>query len=193
MVGDLVERLRHGSRVRRIGIDSGLVIRILSLAGSACLILAFGLLLIDAERFAIAAVVLMLVAIPIGALLGLRRGYQKAREIAGAAQSFVTGNVQHARIAEVGEPEGFFTPTANLVLELEGEDGAIHRFDRDVSVPFPVALSYRLGKRVRLPTIGRSSLTELMAFELRREGLDIDLDWSPPPDREVIDGPVTTA
>lgn len=169
------------------------MIRALSLAGSGCLVLAFGLLLIDAERFAIAAVVLILVSIPIGAFLGLRRGYQKAREIAGAAQSFVTGNVQHARIAEVGEPEGFLTPTTNLVLELQGEDGAIHRFDRDVPVPFPVALSYRLGKRFKLPIVGRSSLTELMAFELRREGLDIDLDWRPPPDQEIIDGPVAAA
>lgn len=171
----------------------GAMIRILSIIGTACLLGAIGLALIDAERFALASIVLLLISLPIGALLAIRRGYKLAREIAGAAQSFVTGNVQHARIAEIGEPEGFFTPTANMVLELEGEDGAIHRFDRDVPVPFPVALSYRLGRRFKLPIIGRSSLTEMMAFELRREGLNVDLEWRPPPDKEIVDGPVASA
>ncbi len=116
-----------------------------------------------------------------------------AREVVGAAKSFVTGDVQHARIAEVGEPEGFFTPSSNLVLELEGEDGAIHRFDREVPVPFPAALAYRLGRRFKLPFVGRKPLTEMMAFELRREGLDIDLNWRPPPGVEILDGPAEPA
>ena len=164
--------------------------RILSVVSTACLGLAILLLLVDAERYAVSSVLLLLVAIPIGVLLGVRRGYMKAREIAGAAHAFVTGDVQHARIAEVGEPHGFFNPSANLVLELEGDDGAIHRFDRDVPVPFPLALSYRLGRRLKLPIIGRKPLTEMMAVELRREGLDIDLDWRPPPGVPIIDGPV---
>lgn len=169
------------------------MVRILSIISTGCLLAAIGLALVDAERFALASIALLLIALPVGAFLGLRRGYKKAREIAGAAQSFVTGNVQHARIAEIGEPEGFFTPTANMVLELEGEDGAIHRFDRDVPIPFPLALSYRLGQRFKLPVVGRSDLRELMAFELRREGLDIDLEWRPPADAEIVDGPVAPA
>jgi len=165
------------------------VIRVLSIVSTACLVLAVILALIDAERFAVSWILLILVAIPIGIFLGLRRGYLAAREVVGAARSFVTGDVQHARIAEVGEPEGFFTPSSNLVLELEGEDGAIHRFDREVPVPFPAALAYRLGRRFKLPFVGRKPLTEMMAFELRREGLDIDLNWRPPPDAKIIDGP----
>jgi hypothetical protein len=169
------------------------MIRALSIAGSACFIGAILLLLIDADRFAITAIVLILLSIPIGIFLGLRRGYMVARDIAGTAKTFVTGNVQHARIAEVGEPKGIFTPSSNLVLELEGEDGAIHRFDREVPVPLPLALSYRLGRRLKLPIIGRKPLTEMMALELRREGLDIDLNWRPPPGAEIIDGPVQAA
>jgi hypothetical protein len=166
------------------------MIRVLSIVSSACLALAIILALIDAERYVVSWILLLLVAFGIGAFLGLRRGYKEARKITSAAQSFVTGDVQHARIAEVGEPEGFFTPTANLVLELEGEDGAVHRFDREVPVPFPLALSYRLGRRFKIPIIGREPLTEMMALELRREGLDIDLSWRPPPGLEIIDGPV---
>lgn len=169
------------------------MIRSLSIVASVSFVGAIALLVIDPERFAAAAVVLLLISIPLGGLLGLRRGYGKAREIARMAQAFVTGNVQHARIVDVGEPQGLFTPTSNLVLELEGEDGAVHRFDRDVPVPFPLALSYRLGQRFKLPFIGRPGLTEMMAFELRREGLDIDLDWKPSPDREVVDGPAPNA
>ena len=149
--------------------------------------------MIDADGLAIPAVVLFFIAFPIGALLAIRRGYLKAREITKAAQAFVTGNVQHARIVEVGDPEGFFVPKANLVLELEGEDGAIHRFDREVPVPWMMAWSYKLGKRFKAPWIGNTDLSSMMAFELKREGLDVDLNWRPDPEREVIDGPVTTA
>ena len=166
------------------------MIRILSIASSACLALAVILALIDAERYVVSWILLLFVALGIGTFLGLRRGYKEARKIVSATQAFVTGDVQHARIAEVGEPHGFFNPSANLVLELEGDDGAIHRFDRDVPVPFPLALSYRLGRRLKLPIIGRKPLTEMMALELRREGLDIDLAWRPPPGQEIIDGPV---
>ena len=63
----------------------------------------------------------------------------------------ISGDIQHARLVGVGEPKGFFTPEATVMLELEGEDGTVHPFERDVPVPFPMAWSYRLGKRFNLP------------------------------------------
>src|SRR5687768_12435650 len=127
------------------------MIRALSVLGSVTFLGGILLLFIDADRFAIAAIVLILISIPIGIALALRRAFTVARDVVSTAKTFVTGDVQHARIAEVGEPRGIFTPSSNLVLELEGEDGAIHRFDREVPVPMPVALSYRLGRRLKLP------------------------------------------
>ena len=62
-----------------------------------------------------------------------------------------------------------------MVLELEGEDGTAHRFERDVPVPFPAAWSYRLGKRLRLPLVRSTDLDEMIAFELRREGMDVSV------------------
>lgn len=164
--------------------------RAVSITASVAFVAALAIFQFASDQAAL-GVVLLLISLLIGAALGVRRGYLKVREVAGHAQAFVTGRVQHARIVEVGEPEGFFNPTSRLVLELEGESGPIHRFDREVPVPFPFALSRRLSRRFRVPFLGNQDLSEYMAFELRREGLDIDLDWRPPPGAEIVDGPAT--
>ena len=157
------------------------MVRALSILGSACTIGAIGLLVIDAERFAVLAVVLLLIAVPVGFVLTLRRGFHMARSVVRDARAFVTGDVQHARLVEVGDPKGIFAPKSRLVLELEGESGSVHRFDHEVPVPFPAAWSYRLGKRLNAPLLGRANLSEMMAFELRREGLQVELARPAPP------------
>ncbi len=43
-------------------------------------------------------------------------------------------------------------------------------------VPFPAAIGYRLSRRFKLPIIGRKPLSELMALELKREGLKMSRD-----------------
>ena len=97
------------------------------------------------------------------------------RGIVGDARRFVSGDIQQARLVDVGDPSGIFNPESTVVLELEGEDGTSHRFERDVPIPFPVAWSYRLGKRFNLPWVGGSDLGGLMAVELRREGMDVSV------------------
>jgi hypothetical protein len=149
------------------------MVRILSLLGSGCFLAA--VLLLSTGRGLGLAIVLLLMSAGLGAFLLVRRGFLLARDVATQAHAFISGDIQHARLVEVGEPHGIFNPQANLVLELEGEDGATHRFDRDVPIPFAMAWSYRLGKRFRAPWIGNADLTGMMAFELRREGLDVDL------------------
>jgi hypothetical protein len=59
-----------------------------------------------------------------------------------------------------------------VTLELEGEDGTVHPFERGIPVPFPIAWSYRLGRRFKLPMM-QTDLTQLTAFELKREGMDV--------------------
>ena len=93
----------------------------------------------------------VLAAFGITTLLGIRRGYHKARGIVSDARTLISGDIQHARLVGVGEPKGFFTPEATVMLELEGEDGTVHPFERDVPIPFPMAWSYRIGKRFNLP------------------------------------------
>ena len=84
----------------------------------------------------------------------------------------MSGDIQHARLVDVGDPKGIFGPECDVTVELEGEDGTVHTFTRDVPVPFPLAWSYRAGKRFNLPLL-RTDLAETMAFELRREGMDV--------------------
>lgn len=163
------------------------MIRVVSITATACLVGAATLLAIDAGRFVLAEVLLVLLALCLGALLAARRLFLRTREIVAAVHTFVTGDVRHARIAEVGEPEGFLHPTAETTLEVEGDDGHVHRIKVEMPVPFPAAIGYRLGRRWRLPIIGRKPLSELMALELRREGLKLSAGWRPDPAAEVIE------
>ena len=107
-------------------------------------------------------------------MLGIRRGYHKARGIVSDARKFISGDIQHARIVEVSEPKGFFGSQMNVVLELEGEDGTKHQFDRDVPIPWPMAITYRLGKRFNASGVA-VDLSKMMAVELKRGGLDVDV------------------
>jgi hypothetical protein len=129
-------------------------------------------------------VVLLLLAIAIGGLLAVRRMFLKVREVVGQANSFARSDIQHVRIADVGEPEGIFFPKSNVTLEFEGADGNPLRIERELPVPFPAAIAYRLSRRFDLPIVGRRPVTELVAFELRREGLDVDLGRPSRPEPE---------
>jgi hypothetical protein len=151
------------------------MIRALTLLGIACLAGSILLFVTDAGSNAGPAIVLLLIFFGISIVLGIRKGYHAARGAVRDARAFMSGDIQHARIVEVGDPRGIFTPAANVVLELEGENGAKHRFEHDVPIPFPVAWSYRLSKRFNVPFVKTINLSELMAFELRREGLAVDL------------------
>ncbi len=151
------------------------MIRTLSLLSIACIAAAIVLVLATGDDNTPIVIVLVLAAFGITTLLGIRSGYHKVRGVISDARAFVTGDIQTARLVEVGEPKGFFNPESTVVLELEGEDGATHRFERDVPVPLPVALSYRFGRRFKAPLVGGKDLDEMMAFELRREGLDVSV------------------
>ncbi len=152
-----------------------MIVRTLSLLSIACIAAAVILVVATDSSSTPVAVVLVLVAFGITTLLGIRRGYHKVRGIVDDARRFVSGDIQQARLVDVGDPSGIFNPESTVVLELEGEDGTSHRFERDVPIPFPVAWSYRLGKRLNLPWVGGSDLGELMAVELRREGMDVSV------------------
>jgi len=151
------------------------LIRALSLLSIACIVAAVILVVATDSSSTPVAVVLVLIAFGITSLLGIRRGYHKVRGVVDDARRFISGDVQNARLLEVGDPSGILNPESTVVLELEGEDGTRHRFERDVPIPFPVAWSYRLGKRFNLPWLGGSDLSELMAVELRREGMDVSV------------------
>jgi hypothetical protein len=160
------------------------IVRTLSLASIGCIAAAIALTVFSDGNTPV-VVVLVLVAFAITTLLAIRAGYHKVRGIVSDATTFISGDIQHARLVSVGDPSGIFTPESTLVLELEGEDGTLHNFERDVPVPFPVAWSYRLGKRFNLPLMRSTDLSELMAFELRREGMDVSVGRAAPSESQV--------
>jgi hypothetical protein len=149
------------------------LVRVLTIVGTLCLAGATVLYLVDSERYIAASLILLLISFLIGGLLGIRRLFDKAKGVVDDARAFMSGDIQTARLVNVGEPKGLFGPTVELGLELEGEDGTVHSFQRDVPVPWPMAWSWRLTKR--LPGVQALDLTRLMATELRREGLDVSV------------------
>jgi hypothetical protein len=159
-------------------------VRILSALSIVCVVAAIALVVFGVDQSTPVVVALVLAVVGISTLLGLRAGYHKARSIISDASGFLGGNVQHARLVDVSDPKGIFWPKSTLELELEGEDGNRHRFQREVPVPFFVAWSHRLGRRFDLPLM-RTDLSELMAFELRREGMDVSVGRSGAPKTPV--------
>lgn len=152
--------------------------KILSFVALACLVLAVVLLVADASANAGYVVILLLVFVALSAVLAARAAFHKVRKIAHDARAFITGNIQHARLIEVSEPKGIFFTKVNFVLELEGEDGRKHEFDRDVPTPFLAAWAYRLGKRFKIPVLRRFNPTEMLALEFRREGMNVSVSRS---------------
>jgi hypothetical protein len=68
----------------------------------------------------------------------------------------MSGDIQSARLVSVEEPRGIFSPSSEVI-------------------PFPAAWGYRLGKRFNLPLLRSLNPTELMAAELRREGMSVSV------------------
>ena len=149
------------------------MIRLLAVIGAIAFLAAIALIVTTtAIPFAI---VLLLLSVAISGVLAARRGVQAARSVLSTARTFISGDVQRARIADVSDPKGIFFTKSIARLELEGEDGTVHSFEREVPVPFLWAWGYRLGKRTKLPFIGGIDLAEAMAVELRREGLKVSV------------------
>ena len=153
------------------------MIRVLTLVGIACFVAAIALFA-TGDGNAPLGIIPLLIAIGISVFLGIRRAFYMTRDIVRDARAFASGNLQKARIVDVGDPKGIFNPRVNVVLELEGEDGKVHSFDREVPVPFPMAWSYRLGKRFNMPLLRSINLAETMAFEFKREGMDVSVGRS---------------
>jgi hypothetical protein len=150
-------------------------VRLLSLAGVICLVLAVILLVNDASGNAGKVVLLLLAFTAISTILAIRAAFHKVRNIARDARAFISGDIQHARLIEVSEPKGIIFTRVNFVLELEGEDGKKHQFDRDVPTPFFTAWAYRLGKRFNLPLLRRFNPTTMLAMEFKREGMSVSV------------------
>jgi hypothetical protein len=149
------------------------LIRALSLLTVACWAGVVLLLITDASGNAGYVLLLILIAVVLSLFLTARAAYHRARNFVSDARAFISGDIQQARLVSVGEPRGWFTPSSEVTVELEGENGKVHSFSHDVPVAFPFAWSYRLGKRFKLPILRNLDPTAVMASELRREGLKL--------------------
>lgn len=150
------------------------MIRLLSLMAGACWIGAF-LLLANDDASTAPVLVLFLLAAGLSLVLAIRAAYIRARGFVTDARAFMSGDIQSARLVSVEEPRGIFSPSSEVTVELEGEDGNIHSFQHDMPVPFPFAWGYRLGKRFNVPVLSSLNPTALMAAELRREGMSVSV------------------
>ena len=100
-----------------------MIVRALALASVACLVAAVALTVFGGANTPV-IVILILASAGISTLLAIRAGFIKARGIVEDARTFVTGDIQHARLVDVGDPKGIFNPECEVTLELEGEPTA---------------------------------------------------------------------
>jgi hypothetical protein len=149
------------------------LIRLLSALMFACWAGAVLLLSTDSGNSGAPAVVLIFLGAGLAFVLTLRSAYTRVRDFAADTRGFLSGDMQEVRLVSVGDPKGWFNPASEVTLEFEGADGKPHTYERDVPVPFPVAWSYRLGKRFNVPGLKQANPSELMASQLRREGMKL--------------------
>jgi hypothetical protein len=147
------------------------LIRFLSLLSIACLVGAV-LLLASNTHGEVAALLIFGGAI-LSFLLFVRSAILRVRNFARDAKGFLSGDYQEARLVSISDPKGWFNPTAVATIEFSGADDKSYTWDRDVPVPFPVAWSYRLGKRFNVPGVDQINLSEMLATQLRRQGLKL--------------------
>jgi hypothetical protein len=78
---------------------------------------------------------------------------------------FGTGGPKLVRVVGVGEPEGWFVPTATIEIEVEGRNGRKERFCPVVPVPWPYAWAWRIARRLGVPLV-RDVKPEKLRFQL---------------------------
>jgi hypothetical protein len=156
------------------------LIRFLSLLTIACWLGALVLLSSDSADSATAAVILIFLGAGIAFFLAVRSAILRVRDFAADAKGFLSGDIQEARLVSVADPKGWFNPSSAVTIEFQGADGKAHSWDRDVPVPFPVAWSYRLGKRFNVPGMKQLDMSEMLATQLRRQGLKLTVSRPAP-------------
>ena len=146
-------------------------VRFFTLLSSGCVIAGFGAVIIDSEQLATLAGILSAVGFLIGAVLWIRRAFFGVRGLVSDAKAVLSSDNEEVRIVDVTDPKGFVGPRSTVTVEIEGEDGTTRQFDRDIPMPWPWALAYRLSKR--FPATKTPDLGEELAGQLRRQGMNV--------------------
>jgi len=146
-------------------------VRFFTLLGTACIVLGFAMVFIDAEALATPSGILFAAGFLIGGVLWIRRAFFGIRGLVSDAKAVLSSDTEEVRIVDVTDPKGFFGPRSTVTVEIEGEDGTTRQFDRDIPMPWPWALAYKFAKR--FPATKTPDLGEELAGQLRRQGLNV--------------------
>lgn len=145
------------------------VVRFFTLLGTACLIVGFVLIAIGGTDLEAAGGLLVTASFVIGGVLWFRRAFFGVRGLASDAKSLFSGDVKEVRVVSVGPPKGLFHPRSTVQVEVEEEDGTKHAIDREVWMPWPLALVHRWASSIGTK---EPPLDEALAGQLRRQGLE---------------------
>ena len=139
------------------------MLRLLALLSIAALVAGFLLALTGAGL--IAGILLILFGLALGSVLGAIAAARKVRDTVAEWRSLISGGgPESVRIVGIEPPRGvLFNRDATVTLEVRGQDGTAKQIQREIPIPLPQALMWRLAGRVPTP-IGR--LTDARELDL---------------------------
>ena len=147
--------------------------RIVGIVGLCAAVAGFFLILGGVE---VPGTVLILLGLAAQGVVRLIGGVRELRSRVRDIQSLVSGgDPQAGHIVEVGRPKGLFSPRSNVVIEQEDADGSVNRIERTVPVAMPYAIAHLLSRWLKLPLVSDADLGELLEFELRSKGTQVEL------------------
>jgi hypothetical protein len=122
------------------------------LAALSVAAVAGGVVLIVADT-EIPGILLLLAGLAIGALLGGLSLVLSARREFREWFALVSGGVPSAiNVVSVTPPQGAIVKRdATITVEVTAQDGSVRRADREMSIPIPQAIMWKLAGRVPLP------------------------------------------
>ena len=146
-------------------------VRFFTLLGTGCIVLGFVMVFSGSEALAVPSGILFAAGFLIGSVLWIRRAFFGIRGLVSDAKAVLSSDTEEVRIVDVTDPKGFFGPRSTVTVEVEGEDGTTRQFDRDIPMPWPWALAYKVAKR--FPATKTPDLGEELAAQLRRQGMNV--------------------
>ena len=125
--------------------------RWLAILSVAALVGGFALALTGAGL--ILGILLILVGLGLGAVLGAIAAARRVRDAVREWRSLISGGgPESVRVVAIEPPRGFiFNRDATVTLEVRGQDGTAKQLQRQIPIPPPQALLWRLAGRVPTP------------------------------------------
>lgn len=144
--------------------------RVLTIVSVGAIVGGFALALTGAG--VIVGILLILLGLGLGAVLGAVAAARRVRDAVGEWRNLISGGgPESVRIVGIEPPQGMiFNRDATITLEVRGQDGTTKQIQREIPIPPPQAVMWRLAGRVPTPLGKLTDPRELDLALYRKRG-----------------------